>query len=65
MKGIISVTGTNKGTIRNKNAIFKNNAQFRSCIIGINNTFIDNADCLDLFMSMYYLLEESDKHSMT
>ena len=38
---------------------------FRSCISKINNTFIDNAEELDIVMPMYNLLEYSDNHSMT
>ena len=40
--------------------IFKNNAPFRSCISKINNTFIDNAEDLDIVMPMYSLLEYSN-----
>ena len=57
-KKIISVTGTND----NKRS---NNAPFRSCISKINNTFIDNAEDLDIVMPMYNLLEYSDNYSMT
>ena len=31
----------------------------------MNNTFIENAEDLDIFMSMYNLLEYSDNYSMT
>ena len=30
-----------------------------------NNTFVDNAEDLDIVMSMYNLLEYSDNYSMT
>ena len=50
---------------RNKKLTFKNNALFRSCISKINNTFIDNAEDLDIVMPMYNLLEYSDNYSMT
>ena len=50
---------------RNKKLTFKKNAPFRSCTSKINNTFIDNAEDLDIFMSMYNLLEYSDNYSMT
>ena len=43
----------------NKNKIFKNNAQFRSCISKFNNTIIDNVKVLDIVMPMYNLLEYS------
>ena len=49
---------------RNKKLTFKNNAPFRSCISKINNTFIDNAEDLDIVMPMYNLLEYSDNYSM-
>ena len=43
---------------RNKKLTFlKNNAVFESCISKINNTFIDNAEYLDIVMLMYNLLE--------
>ena len=50
---------------RNKKLIFKNNAPFRSCISQIKNTFIHNAEDLDIVMAMYNLLEYSDNYSMT
>ena len=65
VKGRISVTGTNNATRRNKKLTFKNNAPFRSSITKINNTFIDNADDLDIVTSMYNLLEYNDNYSMT
>ena len=43
----------------------KNNAPFRSCISKVNNTFIDNAEDLDIVTSMYNLLEHSKNYSMT
>ena len=36
-----------------RNVAFKNNAPFRSCILKINSTLIDNAEYLDIVMSMY------------
>ena len=50
---------------KNKKLTFKNNALFRSCISKINNTFVDNAENLDIVMPMYNLLEYSDNYSMT
>ena len=38
---------------RNKMLTFKINAPFRSCISKINNTFIDNAEDLNVFIPMY------------
>ena len=65
VKGIISVRGTNANNRINKKLTFKNNAPFRSCISKINNTFIDNAEDLDIVMPMYNLLEYSDNYSKT
>ena len=61
VKGRITDEGDNDTITRNKKLIFKKNAPFRSCISKINNTFIDNAEVLDIFMPMYNLLEYSDK----
>ena len=38
---------------------------FRSCILKINNTFIDNAKDLDIIMPMYNLLEYICNYFMT
>ena len=54
VKGRISVTSTNAN--RNKKLIFKNNAPFRSCILKINNTFIENAENLNIIMPLCNLL---------
>ena len=65
MKGRITVEGMVNANKRNKNLTFlKNNALFESCILKINNTFIDNAEYLDIVMLMYNLLEYSDSYSM-
>ena len=50
---------------RNKKLTLKTNAPFRSCISKISNTFIDNAEHLDIVMAMYNFLECSDNYSMT
>ena len=52
VKGTRTVEGNNGAKTRNKRIIFKNNAPIRSCI---NNTFVDNEEDLDIFMSMYNL----------
>ena len=44
VKGKISVRGTNDANKRNKRLTFKNNTPFRSCLLKINDTFIDNAE---------------------
>ena len=60
MKGTITVEGNNDDKKRNKNLTFKNNAPFRSCVSKINNTFIDNAEDIDIVMPMYNLLKYSE-----
>ena len=55
----------NDAKTRNKKLMFKNNAPFRSCILKINNTFIDNAEDLDIVMPMNNLLEYRNNFPMT
>ena len=43
--------------------IFKNCAPFTKCVSRINNTDIDNAQDIDILMSMYNLTEYSDNYS--
>ena len=52
---------------QNKKVTFKKNLLFRSCTSKINDTFVDNAEDLDLDIvrSMYNLLQYSDNYSMT
>ena len=57
LKGKMTVEGDNNAKKRKKELIFKNNDPFRSCISKINNTFIDNAEDLDIVMPMYNVLE--------
>ena len=64
VKEIVSVTGTNANSRRNKKLTFKNNAAFRSCISKVNNTFIENVEDLDTDIPMYNLLEYSDNYSI-
>ena len=64
VKGTITLTETNERgiiDIRNSFLAFKNNAPFTNCISKINNVLIDNAEDLDIVMSMYSLLEYSKK----
>ena len=49
----------------NKSLVFKNNTSFISCISKVNNTFVDNAEDINLIMPMYNLLEYSDNYYMT
>ena len=44
---------------------FKTNAPFISCISKINSVLIENAEDLDVAMSLYNLLEYSKNYSMT
>ena len=61
----ISVTGTNNANRRNEKLTFRDNAPFKSCILKINNTFIDSAEDLDVVRPMYNLLEYSNNYSRT
>ena len=65
VKLLITVAGTNPNNRRNKKLIFKNNALFRSCITKINNTFVDDAENLDIVMPMYNLLEYIDNYRIS
>ena len=69
VKGNISVNN-NAGTgaaAKNigKKVIFKNFSPFTYCISKINNTQTDNAEYIDIVMSMYNLIEYSDNYSKT
>ena len=59
VKGRINVRATEYTDIGQNDSAFKNNAPFRSCITKINSALIDNAEDLDIDMSMYNLLEYS------
>ena len=48
-----------------KKLVFKNNAPFINCISKINGVKIDNAEDLDVVMSMYNLLEYSKNYRKT
>ena len=50
---------------RDKGVIFKSCASFTKCISKINNTKIDNAQAIDIVMSMYNLIEYSNNYSKT
>ena len=50
MNGRISVTGTDNANRRNKKLTFENNAPFKLCISKINNTFMGNAEDLDIII---------------
>ena len=72
VKGTITVTapGANNDVDnirdkRNRSLILKNNARFVSCITRINGESIEDADDLDIVMSMYNLLEYSKNYRKT
>ena len=72
VKGTITVTapGVNNGANnirdkRNRPLILKHNAPFVSCITRINGELIEDADDLDIVMSMYNLLEYSKNYRKT
>ena len=72
VKGTITITstGVNNGANnirdkRNRPLILKNNAPFVSYITRINGELIEDADDLDIVMSMYNLLEYSKNYIKT
>ena len=72
VKGTITVTApgvnNNANNIRDKRnrpVILKSNAPFVSCITIINSELIEDADDLDIVMSMYNLLEYSKNYRKT
>ena len=72
VKGTITITtpgvNNNANNIRykrNRPVILKNNAPFVSCITRINGELIEDADDLDIVISMYNLLEYSKNYRKT
>ena len=71
VKGTITITGYGADDAekqldeRNKGVIFKNSAPFTKCKSRINGRDIDNAQDIDIVMSMYNLIEYSDNYSKT
>ena len=65
VKGDITLEGINDATKQNKNLAFKNNAPFINCVSKINGVKIDNAEDLNVAMSMYNLLEYSKNYRKT
>ena len=59
--GNINVVGGNNNT----KVAFKNCSPFRKCRTEINETFIDEADFINITMPMYNLIEYSDNYSDT
>ena len=64
VKGTIAVTRPNNN-VYDKKLAFKNNAPINSCITKLNNTLIDNAEDLDIVMSMHNLIEYSKNYRKT
>ena len=65
VKGDIALQGDNDANKRNKILAFKNNSPFINGISKINGVKIDNAEDLDVVMSMYNLLEYSKNYRKT
>ena len=65
MKRRISVVDFVNSKRRNKKLTFSKNAPFSSCISKVNNTFIDNAENLNIVMLKHNWLEYSHNFSMT
>ena len=69
VKGYITVNNIAAGGAAanntNKKVIFKNYTPSTNCISKINNTEVDNAEYIDIVMSMYNLIEYSDNYSKT
>ena len=61
VKGKITVTNPNNNAY-DKKITLKNNAPFLRCISKVNNTFIDNAEDLDIVMPLYNLIEYSKNY---
>ena len=66
----VAAPGANNGANnirdkRNRPLILKNNSPFVSCITRINGELIEDADDLDIVMSMYNLLEYSKNYRKT
>ena len=59
--GNITVTDGNNNT----KVAFKNCAPFENCRTEINDTFIDDADFINITMPMYNIIECSDNYSDT
>ena len=65
VNGTITVAGNSQRDRQNRPLILKNNAPFISCITRINGELIEDADDLDIVMTMYNLLEYSKNYRKT
>ena len=69
VKGTIAITGAGdddaakRANERDKGVIFKNCVPFTKCISRIHSKDIDNAQDIDIAISMYNLIEYSDNYS--
>ena len=71
VSGAIAITGAvdddnaKRTNERNKGVIFTNCAPFTNFFSSINNIQIDNAECIDVVMSVHNLIEYSDNYLKT
>ena len=59
VKRTITFIGENNRDGKSRSLVLKNNAPFTSCTSKISNLLTDNADDLDVVMSLYNLIEYS------
>ena len=52
MKGTTYLVVAGNNVMAKNGVVLENNAPFRSCMSNFSNTFIDNAEDLDIVMSM-------------
>ena len=70
VKETITITGAGDNAAarqadeRDKGVIFKNRAPFTKCISRINGADINNAQDIDIVMSMYNMTEYSDNYQL-
>ena len=62
MTGNINITGSNDNDTK---VAFKNCTSFKKCRTEINETFVDDAEHINIAMPMYNLIEYSDNYSDT
>ena len=65
VNGTITVAGNHPRDRQNRPVILKNNAPFVSCITRVNNELIEDAEDLDIVMTIYNLLEYSKNYRKT
>ena len=65
VKGIVTVIGKIIKTEKNRDIVLKNNAPFISCISKINGALIENAEDLDVLISLYNLFRYSKNYRKT